>query len=425
MKGKDFIDFIGSRGITTGNQMDSFFLYWLNWISLLTSIGAFTLFLSTFFLEINGPIGFYRFITSLVAIFYILIVILHHYNQQVIAFFHFAVIVPWWYAIAIAVIGGNFSQSIAAASTLVVILFIYPNRDKVFFFLMIYNALLFIVPTMYVNVFGPIIGIDFPFDEIVVFILCCGWVSIAFISFDRSRSHLIQNLKTNNSILNNRTAELHQFSYLMAHDIKTPIRNIVSFLGLLERALQNNNVEKAQKHLQYALKGSKDLTSLVDDVSKVIELRGQDDTREVQNLDKILESTLFNLDNEISQYNGQVNYESLGYFNCKSTDMTLLFQNIIMNGLKYNKSNQPIVNIKSEQDPEKRIIRFSDNGIGIEQEYQDKIFDFFQRLHVKSDYEGTGIGLGICNYIVGKYNGHIHVESAVGKGSTFIVELPC
>lgn len=96
-----------------------------------------------------------------------------------------------------------------------------------------------------------------------------------------------------------------------------------------------------------------------------------------------------------------------------------------MIGLKYNKSIQPIVNIKSEQDLEKRTIQFSDNGIGIEQEYQDKIFDFFHRLHVKSDYEGTGIGLGICNYIVGKYNGQIHVVSTVGRGSTFIVELPC
>lgn len=177
--------------------------------------------------------------------------------------------------------------------------------------------------------------------------------------------------------------------------------------------------------MQYALKGSKDLTSLVEDVSKVIELRGQDDTRELQNLDEILESTLFNLKNEISQYNGLVNHQTLGDFKCKATDMTLLFQNIILNGLKYNKSFQPTVKIKSELKNDKRLISFSDNGIGIEREYQEKIFDFFQRLHVKSDYEGTGIGLGICNYIVGKYNGQIHVESTIGKGSTFIVELPC
>lgn len=112
---------------------------------------------------------------------------------------------------------------------------------------MIYNVLIFVLPTLYVNIYGPIIGINIPYDEIVVFLLCCGWVSIAFVAFDRSRANLIKNLELKNETLNSRTNELQQFSYLMAHDIKTPVRNIVSFLGLLERSLSSNNIGKAKR----------------------------------------------------------------------------------------------------------------------------------------------------------------------------------
>ncbi len=420
------IDFIGSRGVTNQKKFVTFFLYWLNWVSLLTSIGSFSVFLFTFVYDIEGPIWFYRFITLLVSFFYLLIVILHHFNKLELAFLHFAFIIPWWYAIAIVVLGGNFSQSIAAASTLVVILFIYPKRDRFFYILIVYNVLLFVLPSLYVSLKGPVIGVNFPFDEIVVFLLCCGWVSIAFISFDRSRSSLIQNLKTNNNILNTRTKELHQFSYLMAHDIKTPIRNIVSFLGLLDRSLKANNIDKAKEHLDFALKGSMDLNNLVTDISKVIELRGDGDLEavEMQDLDKILETTLFSLRNQIDIYEGEIKRNTLGHYKCKPADMVLLFQNLIINGLKYNQSTKPCVEVKSIKVKDIMILQFIDNGIGIEKEYQGKIFDFFQRLHVKSEYEGTGIGLGICNYIVGRYNGKIKVESIVGEGSTFSVELP-
>ena len=423
---QNIIDFIGSRGVTNQKKFVTFFLYWLNWVSLLTAIGSFSIFLFTFVYDVEGPIWFYRFITLLVSVFYLLIVILHHFNKLELAFLHFAIIVPWWYAIAIVVLGGNFSQSIAAASTLVVILFIYPKRDRFFYILIVYNILLFVLPSFYVSLKGPVIGVNFPFDEIVVFLLCCGWVSIAFISFDRSRSTLIKDLKSNNSILNARTKELHQFSYLMAHDIKTPIRNIVSFLGLLDRSLKANNIEKAQQHLDYALKGSMDLNNLVTDVSKVIELRGDEEVKdiEMQDLDNILETTLFSLKNQIDVYQGEVKHEPLGQYTCNPADMTLLFQNLIINGLKYNQSTKPCVEVKSVNEIDKKVLLFVDNGIGIEKEYQDKIFDFFQRLHVKSEYEGTGIGLGICNYIVSKYNGQINVESIIGEGSTFRVELP-
>jgi len=421
-----FADFISTRGILPENTIEKFFILWLNRTCFVTALGAFLLFISTFFLEINENIAFYRFLTLLVTVFYTLVIVLHHFNKLALAFMHFAIIVPWWYTIAIIMIGGHFSQSIAAASTLVVISFVYPKRDKIFLGLMIYNILLFVLPSLYVNLYGPVIGIDFPFDEIIVFLICCGWVSIAFVAFDRSRTNLITNLRTKNEALLMRTNELHQFSYLMAHDIKTPIRNIVSFLGLLKRSLESSDIEKAKAHLDYALKGSTDLSKLVADVSTVIELRGDDAESDeaLHDLNRIMEETLFAMKEEIVQFNGEVNYEDLGRYNCNSSDMNLLFQNLIVNGLKYNKSEKPEVNIYSKLTNTAKVLSFVDNGIGIEKKYQDKIFEFFHRLHVKSEYEGTGIGLGICNYIAGKYNGAIRVESREGSGSTFIVELP-
>lgn len=153
----------------------------------------------------------------------------------------------------------------------------------------------------------------------------------------------------------------------------------------------------------------------------MIELRAadEDQNREPLQLDKLMEEVVFAHNDKIKEYEGVANYDNLGEYFCNATDMKLLFQNLVINGLKYNQADTQSINTQSTIEANKKLIIFKDNGIGIDVKYQDKIFNFFERLHVKSEYEGIGNGLGIC-----KYTGTIRVESIVGQGSTFIIEFP-
>ena len=104
--------------------------------------------------------------------------------------------------------------------------------------------------------------------------------------------------------------------------------------------------------------------------------------------------------------------------------MTLLFQHLLQNGLKYNKSLQPKVKIEVAEKGQRLEISFTDNGIGIEEKYHDYIFEHFKRLHSSSEYTGTGLGLSLCRKIVIKHGGQLLVQSELGKGSTFTISLP-
>ena len=118
-------------------------------------------------------------------------------------------------------------------------------------------------------------------------------------------------------------------------------------------------------------------------------------------------------------------YENLPILRGHTSLITQLFQNFINNGIKYNQSEQPIINISTQQnDQGEYIYAIKDNGIGIAPENQDKVFSMFQRLHTQSDYDGTGIGLSFCTRIVETYGGKIWLESTFGKGTTFYFTLP-
>ena len=103
---------------------------------------------------------------------------------------------------------------------------------------------------------------------------------------------------------------------------------------------------------------------------------------------------------------------------------TTIFQNLIENGIKYNESSKPRINIRTEEEKDKFIIAIQDNGIGIEEAYHEKIFQFFKRLHNQEKYQGTGIGLSLCKKIVRNYDGNITVSSEIGQGTTFKIILP-
>ncbi len=128
----------------------------------------------------------------------------------------------------------------------------------------------------------------------------------------------------------------------------------------------------------------------------------------------------------IKQKNAQINFENLPVIDAAPSEMRQLFQNLFGNALKFNKVNvAPVITVTSEQLDSNKIQLFvKDNGIGFDEKYTHKIFEVFQRLHSKDQYEGSGIGLSICKKIVENHHGELTVKSKLGEGSTFIITLP-
>ncbi len=132
-----------------------------------------------------------------------------------------------------------------------------------------------------------------------------------------------------------------------------------------------------------------------------------------------------NLSATVKETGAEINYEHMPVVRANKSQINQLFQNLISNAIKFRKPDtKPVVNISARHEGDEWLFTVSDNGIGIDKEFSDKIFIIFQRLHNSSEYPGTGIGLAICKKIVEKHGGHLWVESEPGKGSTFNFTIP-
>lgn len=214
---------------------------------------------------------------------------------------------------------------------------------------------------------------------------------------------------------------LQSFASMASHDLQEPLRKMRFFTSILDEKAKGkvdestyeyvNKIEKAAERMQILIE---DLLSL-SSIDNNIELTPTDTNQSVRN-------AIDDLELPIRLQNAEINTSSLPMVNGNEAYLTQLFLNLISNALKFN-SERPIINISGEKNGQHVIIRVEDNGIGIEEKNHKKIFESFLRLHSKSAYAGTGIGLSICKSIVEVHKGSIEVESEIGKGSTFIIKL--
>jgi light-regulated signal transduction histidine kinase (bacteriophytochrome) len=267
--------------------------------------------------------------------------------------------------------------------------------------------------------------VDYPISSLVSFIISMGWVTIILIAFHREREMFIQNLKTQNEVLEQTSLELERFNYIASHDLKSPLRTIISFGGLIKRDIEKEKYTAINEKMNYVITGAKQMNYIIEGVLELSKLKGIKKTERIEvDLNEILAKAQLNLEDDIREKNVIIKSESLSTFLGNEVEFLLLFQNLIQNAIKYNKSKEPTVIISTHQNNDVLFISFKDNGIGIDEVYFNQIFEFFKRLHGSSEYQGTGIGLGLCKRIVENYNGQISVESEVGKGSSFVIQLP-
>jgi signal transduction histidine kinase len=219
--------------------------------------------------------------------------------------------------------------------------------------------------------------------------------------------------------------ELTDFAHVASHDLKAPIRGILSFSQLFERRNKDKFDDTDREFFNYIKNNAAYSSRLIEDLLNYSKIDKNLDEPESIDLNKTLNLMKMNILSVSPDKNIHFEIQHLPMMRGHRTLVTQLFQNLINNGLKYNKNERPTVTIGCEMN--KRGVQqffIKDNGIGIAAEHQERIFSMFHRLHNQTEYEGTGIGLAFCKRIVQIYGGSIWVESEEGKGSTFHFSLP-
>lgn len=235
------------------------------------------------------------------------------------------------------------------------------------------------------------------------------------------RKNVEQQLNEYNEELKRSNKDLEQFAYIASHDLKEPLRMIGNFSGLLSHKYKTNLDDDAFQYINFIEEGVSRMSKLINSLLTYSRVgRKEGDYQDIE-LKRYLETKLLDLSQFIKDKNAKVNIGDLPTIYGEKEQIGMVFFNLVHNALKFNKSQTPMVTIQEEKDGEEGFWKFSvkDNGIGIDKKYEDKIFGIFKRLHNKRDYEGTGIGLSLCQKIIFRHQGNIWIDSALGEGTTF------
>lgn len=219
---------------------------------------------------------------------------------------------------------------------------------------------------------------------------------------------------------------LENFAYVTAHDLKSPIRTIISFAQLLKKDIWDDLSSKNKTFIKIMIDSSQSMYSLVEDVLSYSKIGSENLKIENFFADKFLEFITAQLQEEINTNEATITHDiHVDTIHCDKVKLGQILQNLVRNGMKFHKPNEkPIVNITLSDIGEEYKFAVSDNGIGIKRENQEQIFTIFKQLHTKKQFKGNGIGLSTCQKIVDLWNGKIWVESDEGMGSTFFFTIP-
>ncbi len=227
--------------------------------------------------------------------------------------------------------------------------------------------------------------------------------------------------------------ELEDFASVAAHDLQEPLRKIQSFSDRLKIKTKEILTGDSLDYVNRIQNSAERMQVLINDLLTYSRVTTKASPFSLVDLNQVLSQVISDLEVRIEKTSGQVVFDTLPSIEADPTQMYQLFQNIINNGLKFSQPGMsPVVKIESEilcesSLAKKRkacLISISDNGIGFDEKYLDRIFTIFQRLHGRHEFEGTGIGLAVCRKIVDRHGGSLTARSSLGHGSTFLISLP-
>ena len=219
-------------------------------------------------------------------------------------------------------------------------------------------------------------------------------------------------------------AELEQFAYVASHDLQEPLRMVASYTQLLARRYKGRLDADADDFIGFAVDGATRMQTLIQDLLAYSRVTTRGQSFEVTDAATSCANALRNLRTAIADADGVVHVAPLPRVRADESQLTQLFQNLIGNAIKYRNHRKPEIRVSAQSDGTFETFSVEDNGIGIEPQYFDRIFQMFQRLHTMKEYSGTGIGLTLCRKIVERHGGRIWVESQPGEGAKFLFTMP-
>ena len=229
--------------------------------------------------------------------------------------------------------------------------------------------------------------------------------------------------------LNRSNRELEDFAFVASHDLQEPLRKIRAFGDRIETNYAAQLDDKGRDYLARMTGAAKRMSTLITDLLELSRITTRAKPFESQDLNKLLQYVLDDLEITLVDSNAQVNRVSLPTIQCDASQIHQLFLNLLSNAIKFRvPERQPVINITVTETElmgqQAYEFTIKDNGVGFDQEYAEKIFSPFQRLHDRNQYAGTGIGLSVCRRIVERHSGTISAHSEQGEGATFVFVLP-
>ncbi|MDJ1484709.1 ATP-binding protein [Cytophagaceae bacterium YF14B1] len=238
--------------------------------------------------------------------------------------------------------------------------------------------------------------------------------------------------------LNRSNQELEQFAYVASHDLQEPLRKIMTFGSMLKTKQKDKLDQEGNRTLDTIMDLSRRMKQLIEDLLSFSRIVNQNQSFVSTDLNILLKQVLDDLSEPIQQQQAQISIDKLPTLRVQPVQIHQLFQNLLLNSLKYAKPGvPPIIQISSQISNNQELnlsenmisrtfykIQIVDNGIGFEQEYAEKIFTIFQRLHTQEEYKGTGVGLAVCKRVVTNHGGYIQAISTPAQGAIFSVYLP-
>jgi light-regulated signal transduction histidine kinase (bacteriophytochrome) len=225
--------------------------------------------------------------------------------------------------------------------------------------------------------------------------------------------------------LANSNAELERFAYVASHDLQEPLRMVSSFLQLLQRKYSDQIDELSSKYIDFAVDGAERMKQLINDLLEYSRISLQGYALESVDVEEVVAEVQSLMAARITDTKAVLEIGEMPIIHANRIAVQQLLLNLVSNALKYHeKGSIPVVRINCEENLLEWKFTVTDNGIGIDKAFQEKIFIIFQRLHNREEYAGTGIGLAICKKIVDHLQGRIGVDSRPGQGSTFYFTIP-
>lgn len=218
--------------------------------------------------------------------------------------------------------------------------------------------------------------------------------------------------------------ELGQFAKIASHDLQEPLRAIEGFALLLAKGTKGNLSADCIEFLDFIIDGTKRMKELTQSILVHSQISAKSSIGQYTSCNAVLQEVLDDMHGLIEESGATFEIEYLPNVAVEKSQMVQLFQNLISNSIKYRGKMPPVISIRSKNAMRQWVFSVQDNGIGIEPQYAENIFDMFSRLHTKEEYPGTGMGLAICKQIVNSHGGRIWLESELGEGSNFMFTLP-